>query len=386
MEVILLMPRGDYESTPCVKSLAEELAINGITVQVLTIRNSAFPNAKIEGAANNNLKIYYCPFVKQSMFWENVPVTSLLFSIWAYYRILTAKPDYIIPCGVRALLSLGAYSMFSKTKVVYNCLELYFLNNSKSFKKALFKKVESFLNRRSCLTIIQDKSRASLLAKENELDINSIMLLPNSTRGRSVSKLKSARDDLLKKYNLPSTAKLIIYSGSFFAPWGMINDVLQSVETWPENWYLILHSRINASDVDTACSQLSLHDSDKIIISNESLSNSEYEYLVQGCDVGIALYNGNVGDNMKYVGLSSGKLAQYLKFGLPIIVNSLPTWDDVIPKYHCGATIHSYHDINIELSNIFNDNDNYSSGAKNAFDSLFCLDDYIEKIVHRLNN
>jgi hypothetical protein len=105
---------------------------------------------------------------------------------------------------------------------------------------------------------------------------------------------------------------------------------------------------------------------------------------VQGGDVGVALYDGGVSDNIKYVGLSSGKLAQYLKYGLPIIVNDLPMWNEVIPKYQCGEVIINYKNIRLSLEKIFANNEKFEKGALNAFDSLFSLESYTPKILKAL--
>ena len=383
-KIALLMPRGDYESTPCVKSLAEEIVAGGLEVEVYTIKNKAFPIPEVN-PNEKGIKIIYCPFIKQDSFWEDVSLVTSIFSMWVYYRLLMSRHQYIIACGIRALFIAGFYSLFSGKKVIYNSLELYIAREIEQPSKKIFKKFEGFFNRRVEWSITQDKQRASILAYENKIDIESILLFPNSTRGTSQRRVPDARDKLIKKYALPKDAKIILYAGSFFESWALIKPLLKSFEVWPENWFLMLHSRMNSNDVDIACERLSLSDSKNLIISNDSLTNRDYEYLVQGCDVGVALYNADESDNIKYVGLSSGKIAQYLKYGLPIIVNELPVWDELIPKYGCGGVVSSDEDISRSLEAIFTNYEVSQKGAIAAFDELFTLANFTPQILKVLN-
>ena len=383
MKVGLLMPRGDYESTPCVKSLAEEIAAGGIDVDIFTIENKAFPAPEVN-QNEKGIRILYCPFIKQDSFWEDVSLVTSLFSIWVYYHMLISRHRYIVACGIRALFIAGFYSLFTGKKVIYNSLELYIDREiEKPFRK-LYKRAEGFFNRRVERSITQDEKRASILAYENKLDIESILIFPNSTRGPSKRKPPEYKEQLIKKYSLPKDAKIILYAGSFFESWALIEPLLRSFESWPDDWFLMLHSRMNSSDVDEACERLSLSDSKNLILSNDSLTNRDYEYLVQGCDVGIALYNAEESDNIKYVGLSSGKIAQYLKYGLPIIVNDLPVWDELIPKYGCGAVINTGEDITESLGAIFGTYGDYQDGAIKAFDELFTLENFTPEILRAL--
>jgi len=385
MKVGLLMPRGDYESTPCVKSLAEEIAAGGIDVDIFTIKNKAFPVPEVN-QNEKGIRILYCPFIKQDSFWEDVSLVTSLFSIWVYYHMLISRHRYIVACGIRALFIAGFYSLFTGKKIIYNSLELYIDREIEKPSRKLYKRVEGFFNRRVERSITQDEKRASILAYENKLDIESILIFPNSTRGPSKRKSPEHKERLIKKYSLPEDSRIILYAGSFFETWALIEPLLRSFETWPKNWFLMLHSRMNSSDVDGACERLSLSGSRNMLLSNDSLTNRDYEYLVQGCDVGVALYNGDESDNIKYVGLSSGKIAQYLKYGLPIIVNDLPAWDEIIPKYNCGGVITTGEDITRALNSIFTNYEASQKGAISVFDEFFTLKKFTPSILDALNS
>jgi hypothetical protein len=65
--------------------------------------------------------------------------------------------------------------------------------------------------------------------------------------------------------------------------------------------------------------------------------------MFSSADIGLVLYR-NLdtflqGENMTYVGLSSGKLAQYTRFGLPVVVSAWHGLVELITKYKCGVCV-----------------------------------------------
>jgi glycosyltransferase involved in cell wall biosynthesis len=119
-------------------------------------------------------------------------------------------------------------------------------------------------------------------------------------------------------------------------------------------------------------------------LSNEPLSEMHYEEMVRGADVGIALYDGRVSENMYYAGYSSGKIAQYLKCGIPIIVNNIPLMQELINQYKCGFCINDLKEIAPALKEIAFRYDYYAKGALEAFATVFAPENNIGAILDRL--
>jgi len=388
MKIALLMPSGQYASTPCVRSLAEELADAGIVVDVFTVKNRTLPSVdkignKIQNATSAPNIINY-PIV-QSGFWENIPVLMTGFFLWLFLKVRRGQYDLIIACGIRALILAGMINLFYKRPYIYNSLELYIQHEITSIKGNIGKKLEKYFNKRAEFTIIQDHIRSKILVEENGINSDSILLFPNSPRGGAVQKDPVEKEYLLNKYSLDPDTKLILYAGTIFAPWAMTPNLIRAAQDWPEHWKLLLHCRADTSTMRELEQFKAIDKASRVLFSTKPLDGAEYEKLVQGCDVGVSLYDGDLSDNIKYVGLSSGKLAQFLKYGLPIIVNNIPMWPELIAKYKCGAIVHQSQEIKGALDKIFKDYERCVENAEQFFDSVLKLDNYTQQLIKAIS-
>ena len=70
----------------------------------------------------------------------------------------------------------------------------------------------------------------------------------------------------------------------------------------------------------------------------------DYDPLIDGADVGLAFYvsvpgSSFTGSNVQTIGLSSGKLAYYLRAGLPVIVNRAASIAEQVEASGCGPGV-----------------------------------------------
>jgi hypothetical protein len=383
MKIALVFPSGHLTSTPCIPSLAILLAEKGIEVDVYAAENVTTITTDSYSIFENipNLKLYIYP-IKSRYFRENISFLLLGFLPWWLNKIRGKRYDFIIAAGVRALFLTGIYGIFARKSYIFLSLELYIRNEMPSWKGKIFKCLESFFNRRAIFSIIQDKSRAAILKRENGIDLRDILIFPNS----SVSSNGSVKStgSLVEHYGI-SGKRVALYAGSIFAKWAMTPELIRDALTWPEDWVLMLHSRARLQDLTQRIPELKDLDSKKILLSNNPLSERHYEEMVRAVDVGIALYEGCVSENMYYTGYSSGKIAQYLKCGVPIILNNLPLLGDLVNNYHCGLCINSLEEIAPALHKISLRYDYYTKGARKAFAAVFAPERYMQPLLDRLS-
>ncbi|XDZ65402.1 hypothetical protein AB8880_10805 [Alphaproteobacteria bacterium LSUCC0684] len=305
-------------------------------MDVLSIDNGVLESPSI---SNVNL-IYLKTFRKDKEI-------SFLFTIYYFIRLVRqycyGKYSSIIFVGERSLL-FSPFFIFTKSKNIFFNLELYFKEDFKLcylyFLYKLYIKHVKYVFKSS---IIQDRPRARLFSALYKFPINRISFFPNiTTYGTNVQS------------NYPSfaTENIVLYSGSLQSKWGSINKFIDNLKF--KNYILFLNSRLpkvtNLTD-------------NKSIIFNSNLSLKNYDSLVRQIKIGIAYYDRDYSCNIKYVGLSSGKILHYLKYGKPIIINEIPYWSSVISKYNIGIVLSDFNDLDQAIKKILDDYDYYSDNA-----------------------
>lgn len=382
MKVAIVFPSGHLTTTPCITSLAVLLSRNNIEVDIYTVDNMTSVESALK---HQNLKIFYYP-VKQTRFYENIPSLLIGFFLWWSFKMIGKKYDYIIAAGIRALIITGLHSLLtmSKYSYIYLSLELYIKEEMQTLKEKIFKKLEILFNKRAVFTLIQDDQRAKILQLQNHLLSDQILIYPNSYLRSTSKENAQSYVSLLDNYKVKGK-KIAIVSGAVFAKWAMTPELIKSTIIWPDDWQLLIHSRAKITEFDQFLPKNKIN-SDKIIFSNQPLNDDEYEKLVKSSYVGIALYDGKISENINYVGYSSGKIAQYLKCGVPIIVSNLPLLNELVENYHCGFCVNDTSEIVEALSKVKNNHKYYSEGAKTAYKAVFDPELYIDDILIRLAN
>lgn len=189
--------------------------------------------------------------------------------------------------------------------------------------------------------VCPDGVRAEHLCRENQIPIEKIIKIPVAGRG-CVQRNKSFM--LHDKLGIERTKKIAIYTGSVSA-FCMTEELIDSAAMWPDNWVLVVHNRYGV-DKRTELLRQKYAQSKKVLFSTEPVESPCQMHTLLNCaDIGVALYkplpsSKLVGNNIRYIGLSSGKIATYLQHGLPVLVNEIGIMSDCVRRYNLGM-VHS---------------------------------------------
>ena len=271
--------------------------------------------------------------------------------------------------------------------VAYYSLELLLSQDLASPTKRRLKKREITLSRRAPFIFIQDLERAGLLAEDNGIPRDQFVLLPNAPPGLA-RRLRSSYWH--EQFGLSSDNRVVLHAGSLEG-WTGIREIVKSVESWPDHWVLVLHTRYK-SDSSNGIEELrDLAVPGRVFFSLEPVSRQEYDRLVDGADIGIAFYVPEAGStyeqlNIQTIGLSSGKIAYYLRAGLPVIVNETTSISGLVRHAGCGISINGSQDIGDAIARIAEHYDVYSKRACEAFSQNFEFAHRFEDVVHRLES
>ena len=128
---------------------------------------------------------------------------------------------------------------------------------------------------------------------------------------------------------------------------------------------------------------------DRVFFSLRPLPRQAYDALVDGADVGIAFYVPADGsaftqENLRTIGLSSGKLAYYARAGLPVIVNDATSLGGLVADAGCGIAVESAAELGDALARVGAAYDAYSDRARQLFDERLDAAHAFGDVVRRL--
>ena len=378
--VAVIYFRGDLDTVPALRSTVTLLLQRGYAVDVVYVRDPAFLPPQFESPAVTLVALPRLP--RKGLPTPLRRIAEVMLWLLRTFRHC-ARRSYVCLIGVEpvGLIVSGLLATMLRIPVAYFSLELYLSREITSLHIKVMKAGERFFNRRCIFTIIQDQERARLLADENRLSPEKIILLPNSPLGPA---RRDPSDYLRKKLALPAKKRLVLYAGAL-TMWTYTPELILAARQWPAGWTLILHSRQEGNELG-----LNLADFPWVRSSGGPVPYEDLPALISSADVGLVLYrNADTiwqGDNITYVGLSSGKLAQYLRCGVPVAVIAFPGLCDLIERYHCGICVNEVAELEGAITTILAHYSDYSRGAIDCFSEVFDFEQYFDAVLTHLDN
>lgn len=271
--------------------------------------------------------------------------------------------------------------------LAYYSLELLLSYELSTPADRQLKAQERELTRQCAFVIVQDEARGRLLAEDNGLPFDRLVLVPNAPPGpprREPGRFWHTR------FNLPYDARVVIHSGSL-GDWTGIDGLVASAATWPEPWVLVIHTRYDAESSAYVERLRSHADPERVYFSLKPLPRQDYDALIDGADVGIAFYvpsqdSAFTQRNLQILGLSSGKLAYYLRAGLPVIVNRDASIGNEVDANGMGIAVQSAQDVPSALSCIAERYAQYSDNALRFFDEHLDFRRAFSEVLQRLDS
>ena len=335
--VLIVHPEGNAANNPTLRSIISLLGKNGVFVDIIS-KNGIAPQPAIanvrwinEAPVYSRLKALATNIISSDFF-----VKLLIYLNRKQYK----NNDWQIVIGVDRQGLIEAREISRMLDIPYAFISFEIMFESETSLR--FKIVERTASKNVSFWIAQDEMRAKMLSDENHLQSRPSLLIPVSSHGIANQTERRLRDSL----NIPNDKKVAIAVGSI-SEWTMMDEVLGSLPNWPEDWVLIIHdryghtqSRLNALKLEEK-----LLSKSRLYLSTDAPEDvDDMGYILSGVDCGLAFYrpiNGNpfLGNNIRFLGRSSGKIATYLRFGIPVITNiGAPMMND-IREYQLGEVI-----------------------------------------------
>jgi hypothetical protein len=334
-KILILHPEGNLNGNPNLYGITKILGENGWNVEVISKRVlGCYQGLDLKNVTFSLLK----DFNKKN-------IDSHLLTKRLLFSSMKEKPALIIGVDegiVEAAHYANKYSIplgliSYEIKYVSELGKKYISNLGKNFKKKEIR-ASGILE----FIVIQDKIRERELLRENKIDKVRSFLIP--VAGARTFICQKSRY-IHEKYNISDHKKIVLSIGSV-CDWSCSGELIESVNNWPDDWILFLHSR-----GDDGKEFIKKHVSikgllnNKIIVSDESIENIEdIGKIVLSSDIGVVFYRAtyadySCGDNIKYVGMSSGKASTYLKYGLPLAVFGNSYYEEYVDMYNIGVEV-----------------------------------------------
>jgi len=263
--------------------------------------------------------------------------------------VFKKKYDLIVGIDREGLIDAGHYSLFLRIPYVFFSFEIMFSDEVGFNKKQLEKKYSKNVN----FWMVQDEVRANCLVEENKLSLDNCFICPVASAGPGEYNQFRLRDTL----GIDSKKKVAIMIGSL-SEWSMSYEIITSVEKWPEDWVLIVHERYGRANQIVKDRIGAKYLGTRIVCSNlNTASLDDMGTILAGVEAGLAFYNPVYttpynGKNLKYLGLSSGKIATYLRYGIPVFTNHIGEYADIIQSYKLGVVLEDPDQLGSVLQNM----------------------------------
>lgn len=270
-------------------------------------------------------------------------------------------------------------------KIINLSLELlYDLKSDKEWLNKVIKKNERYyLKEKVLLTLIQDNFRWSIYKKNNHVVGDDFLLLPNSARMNSENEKIQKSDFFYKKFNLdPET--IIVLSAGMICDEVCSHEIAQVIGNYnfKNKTKIIFHNRIQNDTIrQLYIEKVRIVGKDNLCLSLDPVLFSELHTIFNSAQIGLVIYDTDNGDeNFSSIGAASGKLYQYIKYGLPIIASRLEGLEKIVAEYDLGVIVNSPIEIPLAIERINSNYQYYSNNARMAFEKKLNIDIYLDAL------
>jgi hypothetical protein len=382
--IAVFEPRPDLETNPTLVCLLRSLKEEGAEIDLFMPDSNDYP------AVGMNLRRY--PFPEPWRYWYFGIRSTLRSWRQQYHREVEigqvfARRKYDLVFGID---SAGVVMGFKYAKrfnlpLIYLSFEISFWDELSLGSEIKEKRQECSASRFADLIIIQDEDRGHLLATENRLTQKKFEYLPVSADG--IIRIKHP-NYLRERYRIPDGQMLVLHSGSF-GDWTYGYELLDSVMCWPKDFILVIHMRNKPDHADEYVRKIRAGCPVRFIFSEEPLTFNDHQELVASADIGLALYKPIIGlpygqKNIEHIGLASGKLSSYMKYGLPVISVNQKFHAALLKEYAFGEVIASFAEMPAALIRIKTNYAYHRREARRLFSEKLDFDLHWPRVKRRL--
>lgn len=361
--ILIIHPEGNIKNNPNLYYFTKELVNNGFAVTVFSHHKPQIYQGELfEGAEF----IFYTDDKSY-----NLKTRLKLFK--QKFSAIIGVDDGIIDAAQIAKILNIPYSFLS--------YELFFDYELEKLNDPYYSKIKR-KSRIACqninFAIVQDEVRKEILSKEYDVDLDKILLMPVAASGvRKLTKTNYFHE----KLSIPLEKCILLYMG--WMDEILLKRIVDYTQYMPKNWVLVVHSRYKyQGEIPKDFNK------NKIYFSLDSpIENiDDLGILLSACDAGFCTYQASfdtpfTGDNISYIGMSSGKTTTFLQYGIPVVVENMNMWDKIVEEQAIGFELKQLSDLS-KLDNLKSESVNVN--CYKYFEEKLDLINYTPAIIRNL--
>ncbi len=262
--------------------------------------------------------------------------------------------------------------------VLYWSLEIQFESDFSDRRSLAWKREEKQGHQNALALIIQDRERAEALIRENDAADCPVLLVPNSPRGirgdRPPSRL------LHDRLSLPPEKTIVLHAGSVCE--GMrSHDLARAAADWPDDRILVFHSHTSLNRHDEYAQAVTALGDGHVVLSSVPVDYDDLDDLFASAAVGLVIYDSTLGPNFQLLAGASGKLAHYLRCGVPVVCIDNPSIGRVLSRWQCGVSVKEPAEVGTAVQTILDRYDEFHRNALKCFQEAYEFDRHFQKVL-----
>jgi glycosyltransferase involved in cell wall biosynthesis len=353
--------------------LVEHLAGCGQRVTVVSPVDERFPPPRFMAPG-----IVHVPVETRRAGGTRVPTTARLLAL-SLREARRTRPAYVVGSDQVAGIIGSALSRLFSVPYVYYCLEY---PEPRGGGRSWRNRLERAAIRRAALGITFDEEHAAFIVAETGLARDRLLLLPNASGPRSAA--PPAGGLLAAKHGFPPGSVVVLHSGGF-GPWFNCRELAEAARRWPEPWRLVFHVSHDVSADPYAQGCRDVFVAGKVVFDAEPLPARELDGLVVSAQVGVALYSREIlGFRAELMGQASGKIGRFLKNGVPVVAQNVPSIRRYVEGYGCGVCVDGAAEVEGAVARILADYGTFRANALRCYDEIWSPDRHCAVIAERL--
>ncbi len=278
---------------------------------------------------------------------------------------------------VYGVTTAGFFATLKRVPLIYWSLELIFMDDLRTWFERRFKAAEIAQSRRARLILIQDQLRAQSLIQENGVRLDQICIVPNAPMGFPSNE---PSDFFQTKFNLSADQRVILQTG-MIDPEALALEIATAATQWQPIYTLVLHDRMKRSRTEPYIAEILKATNNRTHLSLDPVPFDQIDRVVKSGHVGLVFYRSDLGANYAQMVGASGKMAYYLRCGLPIVCIDLPGMQERVEAYNCGICVHAIAEIEGVLDQIFADYATFSANARRCYQEQYEFNHFFEPVL-----